>query len=145
MQLKGEREREREREERERVYRKLYTLSIEMVVSGPKGVRYIYLMINIIHLLYSQKFSLVINFTEPSNLALQKGLNFHPRGKDHQRLYAIINTGQKKLLGKKFTHKSNFVQLEMCVFMHMPSKAVQSCAKLCSTCYIDSMLKYQFV
>ena len=112
-----------------------------MVVSGPKGVRYIYLMINIIHLLYSQKFSLVINFAEPSNLALQKGVNFRPCGKDHHMLYAIINVGQKKLLRIKCIHKSNFVQLELCLHAY----AIDSCAKLCSTCYIDSMLKYQFV
>ena len=84
-----------------------------MVVSGPERVRYVYLMINIIHLLYSQNFLLDINFAQPSNLALQKC------GKDHHTLYAIINVG-KKIVGKKFTHKSNFVQLGMCVFMHMP-------------------------
>ena len=72
---------------------------MEMVVSGQKDV---YLMINnIIDLVYSQKFSLVINFAEPSNLALQKGVNFRPRGKDHHRFYAIINAGQKKIAGKK--------------------------------------------
>ena len=103
-----------------------------MVVSGPKGVRYVYLMINIIHLLYSQNFLLDINFAQPSNLALQKC------GKDHHTLYAIINVG-KKIAGKKI-HSQEQLCTARDVCLH--AYAIDSCAKLCSTYYIDSMLKY---